>query len=226
MTKFISFQNILQNQVQVPARLFEHYVSLGLNETEVMVILQLIRFMQANNEFPTPEEIAKRMKINEKDCAHILRKLIQNHFLSIEQLKNDQGQITEAYNLNPLWETLFAEQQQAPVAEHDGTIFVLFEQEFGRPLSPFEIEMINAWLDEDELAPALIKAALRESVLMGKLNFKYIDRILREWKKKGIHTVEEARDASKAFHEAQTAKKDDTDKKRDTSIYYNWLEEE
>ncbi|TMN23715.1 DnaD domain-containing protein [Lentibacillus cibarius] len=226
MTNFISFQDILLNQVQLPARLLERYVSLGLNETEVMVILQLVRFMQANNEFPTPEDIAGHMKISEKECANILRKLIQNNHLSIEQLKNDRNQITEAYSLNPLWEQLFAEQQQKTAHEHEGTIFVLFEQEFGRPLSPFEIEMINTWLDEDELAPALIKAALRESVLMGKLNFKYIDRILREWKKKGIHSVEQARDASKAFHGTGTIKKESAEEKRDTSIYYNWLEEE
>src|SRR5699024_12110591 len=85
----------------------------------------------------------------------------------------------------------------------DGTIFILFEQEFGRPLSPFEIEMINTWLDEDQMIPALIKAALRESVLMGKLNFKYIDRILRTWKKKGIHTVEQVRMSSRNFHKLQ-----------------------
>ncbi|RYG73585.1 DnaD domain protein [Lentibacillus lipolyticus] len=226
MTKFISFQNILLNQVQIPTRLLERFASLGLNETEVVVILQLVRFMQENNEFPTPEELAAHLTISEKDCANILRKLIQHNFLSIEQLKNDRNQLTEAYSLNPLWEKLFTVEQYDPSDNHEGTIFILFEQEFGRPLSPFEIEMINTWLDEDELTPALIKAALRESVLMGKLNFKYIDRILREWKKKGIHSVEQAREASKAFHEAQTGKKEAEGEKRDTSIYYNWLEEE
>src|SRR5699024_12025362 len=85
----------------------------------------------------------------------------------------------------------------------EGTIFILFEQEFGRPLSPFEIETINAWLDEDNIIPALIKAALRESVLMGKLNFRYIDRILCEWKHKGIHTVEQARESSKSFRRSE-----------------------
>src|SRR5690606_14486161 len=99
----------------------------------------------------------------------------------------------------------------------------LFEQEFGRPLSPFEIETVNAWLDEDLLAPSLIKAALRESVLMGKLNFKYIDRILREWKKKGIQTVEQAREESKSFRKNQVTKQYNT-RRRDTSVYFNWLE--
>ncbi|WP_010530793.1 DnaD domain-containing protein [Lentibacillus jeotgali] len=226
MTRFISFQDILLNQVQVPVQLLDKYKALGLNEQEVMVILQLLRFLQEKNDFPTPNDLASQLTISEKECANILRSLIQRNFLSIEQLKNEANQITEAYSLNPLWKKLFTEDTEEIQTENDGTIFILFEQEFGRPLSPFEIEMINTWLDEDKLVPSLIKAALRESVLMGKLNFKYIDRILREWQKKGIQTVEQARDASKAFHEHQAVKKEPAPKKRDTSIYYNWLEEE
>ncbi|QKY69184.1 DnaD domain-containing protein [Lentibacillus sp. CBA3610] len=225
MSKFISFQDILLNQVQVPVQLLDKYAALGLKEQEVMVILQLLRFLQEKNDFPTPNDLASHLTISEKECANILRKLIQKNFLSIEQLKNEHNQITESYSLNPLWEKLYTEEAETN-SQDDGTIFILFEQEFGRPLSPFEIEMINTWLDEDKLPPSLIKAALRESVLMGKLNFKYIDRILRDWKKKGINSVEQAREASKAFHENQKPKQEAADQKRDTSIYYNWLEEE
>src|SRR5699024_11453865 len=90
-----------------------------------------------------------------------------------------------------LWKKLYTEEKQEE--NEEGTIFILFEQEFGRPLSPFEIETISVWLDEDKMKPSLIKAALREAVLMSKLNFKYIDRILREWKRKDIRSVEQAR---------------------------------
>ncbi|GAB4073603.1 DNA replication protein DnaD [Barrientosiimonas marina] len=225
MAKFISYQDILLNQVPVPVQLLDKYAALGLTEREVMVILQLLRFLHEKNDFPTPGDLANHLTITEKECANILRKLIQQQFLSIEQFRNEQNEITEAYSLNPLWEVLFAEKQEAK-ENNDGTIFILFEQEFGRPLSPFEIEMINTWLDEDNLPPELIKAGLRESVLMGKLNFKYIDRILRDWKKKGIQSVEEARQSSKAFHQKQAPKQDSGSSERDTSIYYNWLEEE
>src|SRR5690606_14991388 len=150
------------------------------------------------------------------------------NLLKIEQTKNSQQQLSEAYSLEPLWEKLFTPEKKQEVESSDeGTLFILFEQEFGRPLSPFEIETISVWLDEDQLSPALIKAALREAVLMAKLNFKYIDRILREWKKKGIHTVEQAREASKRFRDNQvTRQANTTTQKRDTSFYYNWLEGE
>lgn len=155
----------------------------------------------------------------------MLRKLIQKGFLSIEQTKDEQGIWSEIYSLDPLWEKIFSTTKSEKEPE-EGTIFILFEQEFGRPLSPFEIETVNVWLDEDRLSISLIKAALREAVLMGKLNFKYIDRILREWKKKGIHTVEQAREATQSFHDKQIHSQTKTATKRDTSFYYNWLEGE
>ncbi len=222
MTKNASYQHIFLNQLTIPTKLLTDYRSIGLDEQDVILLLQIHRFLQDNNEFPTPSEIASTLTISETDCVNNLRKLIQKNVLEIKELRNSQNQLSEAYSLEPLWEKLFTFTDPS-IEEVEGTIFILFEQEFGRPLSPFEIETINAWLDEDHLAPSLIKAALRESVLMSKLNFKYIDRILREWKRKGIHTVEQAREESKSFRGHQIKKQYNT-QKRDTSVYFNWLE--
>ncbi|MEN1969379.1 DnaD domain-containing protein [Lentibacillus sp. N15] len=223
MERPIQIQQILLNQLQIPARLLTNYKTLGLNETEVMLLLQIYRFIFDENDFPTPTELTSFLTINEQECSMVLRKLIQKGFLAIEQTKNEQGIWSEIYSLDPLWEKLFlvTEPEKEP---EDGKLFILFEQEFGRPLSPIEIETINVWLDEDKLSTSLIKTALREAVLMGKLNFKYIDRILREWKRKGIQTVEQAKKASKTFHDNQTSKQTGSAPKRDTSFYYNWLE--
>lgn len=227
--KSISIQQILLNQIQIPTKLLVNYKSLGLNEQDVMVILQIHRFSQEQIDFPTPAQIAIHLTVSEEECANILRKLIQQGLLAIEELKNDRNQLSEAYSLNPLWEKLFQDHEDNTKDNEEeliGNTFILFEQEFGRPITPFEIEMINTWLDVDEIAPELIKAGLRESVLMGKLNFTYIDRILRDWKKKGIRTVEQARESSRNFRDAQIQKQYTTTNKRDTSIYYNWLEED
>lgn len=225
----ISIQQILFNQIQIPTKLLSAYKSFGLNEQDVMVILQIHRFAQEKIDFPTPAQIATHLTVNEEECANILRKLIQQGLLAIDELKNDQNQLSEAYSLNPLWEKLFRNDGENDIENEEeiiGNTFILFEQEFGRPITPFEIEMINTWLDVDEIAPQLIKAGLREAVLMGKLNFTYIDRILRDWKKKGIRTVEQARESSKNFRDRQVQKQYTTTNKRDTSIYYNWLEED
>ncbi|WP_042145613.1 DnaD domain-containing protein [Paucisalibacillus sp. EB02] len=227
MKKQLSFQDFLYDQITIPNKLLISYKILGLNETELMAVILIHRSIYKGNSFPTLEELTANLTIDEKECSMILRKLIQKNLLKIERTENSQQQLSEVYSLEPLWEKLY--QPEIPVKKEteDGSLFILFEQEFGRPLSPFEIETVNVWLDEDEISPALIKAALRESVLMAKLNFKYMDRILREWKKKGIHTVEQARLASKKFHDNQATKLANTEnKQRDTSFYYNWLEGE
>lgn len=224
MSKPYSLQHLLSDLLPVPATLLTTYKKLGLNEEELVILLQIYRFIQSEQEFPTPAEIAQYVTVSEQQCLEILKKLIQKNLLTIEERSNEYDQFSEAYNLNMLWERLYQEtEEKIEEEDHVGTIFILFEQEFGRPLSPFEIETINTWLDVDLIKPELIKAGLRESVLMGKLNFKYIDRILREWQRKGIQTVEQARDASKPFHQTQT-KKEYKREKRDTSVYYNWLE--
>lgn len=224
----------MKEQINLPKRLLTTYVQFGLTETDVMVILHIHRFQAEGNDFPTPTELAQYLSLNDQECSQVLRKLIQKDILSIEQMTSEDHIMNESYSLEPLWEKLMenpvtyaskkSEQEQQ---EEQPNMFVLFEQEFGRPLSPFEIETINIWIDEDKQEPALIKAALREAVLMGKLNFKYIDRILREWKKKGIRSVQQAREASKSFRSQQGSSGSSQQKsKRDSSIYYNWLEEE
>ena len=66
-----------------------------------------------------------------------------------------------------------------------------FEKEFGRPLSPIELEMIGQWLNTDHYSPELIRLALREAVLNQAYSLKYIDRILLAWERKNITTKEQ-----------------------------------
>jgi len=216
-----SISELLLNQMSVPNKLLTSYVKIGLDEQDVMLLLQIHRFLQMNIEFPTPSQIASKLTLTEEQCAAKLRDLFQRNFLEINEFKNEQGQISEAYSLEPLWQRLLVSQEEED--NEEGKLFILFEKEFGRPLSPFEIDTINIWLDEDKLKPKLIVSALREAVLMGKLNFKYIDRILREWKRKGVQSVEQAKQAGESFRKGQvvTTYKQE---KRDTSVYFNWLD--
>ncbi|WP_082235984.1 DnaD domain-containing protein [Halobacillus massiliensis] len=231
MAKYRKFQEILDSQISIPKALITEYRRLGIGEKELVIILQLHQFHISGNSFPTPDELAGITSFTTQECTQILRVLIQKHIITIEQQGGTSRSVgDECYSLEPLWEKLFtcSSNGQTP-RQSSENVFSLFEQEFGRPLSPFEIENINIWLDQEEQEPALIKAALREAVLMGKLNFKYIDRILREWKKKGIHSVEQARQHGKQFRQGQAKEfgtKQKAAPKRDVSLYYNWLEEE
>lgn len=78
-------------------------------------------------------------------------------------------------------------------------LYSVFEQEFGRPLTPMECETIAGWLDADGYPEELILFALKESVFAGKLHFRYIDRILLEWSRNRVQSVDEARAHAQKF---------------------------
>lgn len=224
----VKIEEFLKDQVTIPAKFLRQYTALNLDEKEAMFVLQLHCYLMEGNSFPTPAEIAEHVSFSEQTCSKILRKLMQNQYLIIKEQRDEASILSETYSLEPLWEKVYKEEtrEEAVASPDKMNIFLLFEQEFGRPLSPFEIETMNIWIDEEDQEPSLIKAALREAVLMGKLNFKYIDRILREWKKKGVRTVEQARNQSKSFHANQKRPENEEQQKRDVSLYYNWLEDE
>lgn len=72
-------------------------------------------------------------------------------------------------------------------------VYSMFEQKFGRPLSPLEFEKITGWLDEYQYPPELLRCALQEAVAHQARSLSYIDRILLNWERSGIRTAEEAR---------------------------------
>lgn len=78
-----------------------------------------------------------------------------------------------------------------------------FERELGRFLSPFEIEDLQKTVYEDKTAIELIRTALREAVFNNKTNWRYIQAILRNWRREGITTPAQV-EAKQAEREAQT----------------------
>ena len=86
-----------------------------------------------------------------------------------------------------------------------------------KPISETEIEIIKEWL-HDGFSEELIKEALKEAIYNDARSLKYIDRILFNWKNKGIKTKEDILKEKKAFRKKT---------KPVEPIYdYNWLEDD
>ena len=83
-------------------------------------------------------------------------------------------------------------------------ILELFQSEFRRLLSGFEIEEINHLLKEND--SELVKEALRTAVTLGKPNVKYIGGILRNWQQNQVTTVEQVRQSQKQHQEKKSGK--------------------
>ena len=83
-----------------------------------------------------------------------------------------------------------------------GNILELFQSEFRRLLSGFEIEEINHLINEND--SELVKEALRTAVNLGKPNVKYIGGILRNWQQNQVTTVEQVRQTEKQRKDKKT----------------------
>ena len=78
---------------------------------------------------------------------------------------------------------------------NEENILELFQSEFRRLLSGFEIEEINHLLNENDVD--LVKEALKTAINSGKPNIKYIGGILRNWQMNNVTTVEQVRQSEK-----------------------------
>ncbi len=162
--------------VTLPYMVFKMYRELGINDKEALVVMHIIAFQQVERTFPSLSELEKRMEPDKEQIAAILQHLFANGFII---------QAEDRVSIRPLLEKILGIHDNG---EKWVSVFTRFEEEFGRLLSPLEYEQITHWLDDDHYPEWIIVEALRESVLAGVFNFRYVDTILREWERANIKT--------------------------------------
>lgn len=225
-------------QAEVPILLLKYYRRLGLTNNDLVLIIQLKSYMDQGDYFPDLDPIAKSMDLSKNNTFKAVHQLMQKKLLSIETKKDDQGVTEDIYSLDLLWEKLIVLMQQGEekleVKKEENmtkNLYSIFEAEFGRPLSPMEMESLVMWIEEDNYSKELIQLALREAVLSQVYSFKYIDRILLNWEKKNIRTKEQVEKESQKFREYSKSKNqsqlDDGDDDLSGPVpMINWLEDD
>ncbi|MDG0842461.1 DnaD domain-containing protein [Staphylococcus equorum] len=194
--------------VVIRKELLDHYNELGLNETELVILIKLLHASETSNKQPSIESLQQGSALDSREITSIIQTLIQHGLLELNVNKDEEGKFTEYMNLNQFYDRLSEIMQQMNVKqdEHESelefnTLFQKIEQAFGRPLSPYEIETLNQWLDIDKHDLSVIQAALNEAESQNKMSFKYIDRILLNWKKNNVKTIEDSKKISRQFNQ-------------------------
>lgn len=232
----ITMKWINAGQTELPTLLLRYYRQIGLSNDELVLILQIKSYLDKGDSFPSMKKIAHNMKMTEQNIFRAIHQLIQKNVLTIETAQDEKNVTQDAYSLALLWEKIIVLMKQNERAEEknkndqsEQSMYQLFEKEFGRPLSPIEIETLVAWTEEDNYSPDLIQLALREAVLSQVYNFKYIDRILLNWDKKNIRTKEQVEKEIKNYREYTSKKQmpeSDTDSFTEPVPMINWLRKE
>lgn len=220
--KDIIFNRVVkQGTIGIPNDLIWSYKKIGLTEEELVVLLLLFAFGQKKNNFyPDLGEVADLMEKDMQEVQSLIASLMEKECLSIErEYSLEEQAFFPVFSCDPLFKKLgkhvsavnekkreiyqdrlikeLAEKEigrERPKNEpKDKDIFTVFEEEFGRLLTNTERAYVVEWIKGDSYTENLVLEALRSSVSRDKLNFKYIDTILRDWERKGIRTAKQAR---------------------------------
>lgn len=208
MASFATIQN--EGFTVISNSLLRYYPSLKLSEIETMLLLQLESFKQANNFFPSDNDISERMNLSPVEISQLIQNLIDKKLVELGQNRDNDGRITNFYDLAPLYRKLDtiiderdvssrtqAESDLRPTKKRESNplqeLVRQFEIEFGRLLSPIEKQEIAAWINIDHYSPEIVQLALREAILAQVYNFKYVDRILLNWQRHGLTTPDQVK---------------------------------
>ncbi len=178
--------NVNKNYI-IPNYVIKYYDKLNLENKELILLTYLLN--QKENVIFDLERISNDIYIQTNEVLDLINSLNEKNYISIEMKKNN-GVIEEFISLELFYNKIFSFIIDNKEENASNDIFMLIEQEFGRTLSPMECETINGW-KEKNISEELIKSALKEAVLSGVTNLKYIDRILIEWTKKGYKSSED-----------------------------------
>lgn len=215
-----------------PTLLLMHYKDIGLTNDDLVVLIQLKSFTDKGDRFPDTDVLAKRMHLSKDEAFKSIHQLIQKKVLSIETIQNEEGKSQDQFSFVLLWEKLFIYLKQQKTDEETRqdenqtkNLYDLFESEFGRPLSPIELQTLNMWIDEDHYSTKLIQMALREAVLSQVYSLKYIDRILLNWEKKNIRTKGQVEQESKKHRDRQNQYNQENNSEQPSKPVpmHNWL---
>lgn len=185
----------------------ETAIKSALSELKKLGYLEVIKLMPNESETGRIDYI---YNIYEKPKQEGKKQEVENLPLEILEVEN-QGQLNtnNKYNniniINTKKQNIDYINNNSSSIEKCDTIYDFLEQNFGRTLNSIEIEMIREWNDNE-----LTRYAIKQAVLNGKYNVKYINTILVNYKNNSITTVQQAQEEEKKFKSKKEIKKSRT----------------
>lgn len=163
--------------------LLEYYKRLLIKEDELAVLFMLDHLIVQGNEFVTPEMLALVMSFPSETLDAIFVRLINRGLL---EFKSDKGAMKTS--LNPLRNRLMLEFQldyekskergeDLEIQNEIERVHARFQQEFGRNLSPLEMQTIQTWFEYGYSA-ALILDGLDSAIKKNRRTIRAIDKII------------------------------------------------
>ena len=209
--------------IVIPMYILKNYKALNVDSNEFMFLMYLYNL--GNNFLFNPSKFSSELNIEMKEVMNYIGVLTDKGLIRVDVVKNDKGIMEEIVILDDFYQklTYFTIDKVNNDTSSESNVFEIIEKEFGRTLSSMEVEIIKAWLDSN-ISEELIKEALKEAVFNGVSNLRYIDKILYEWGKNNITTVEDVEKRRKNRNKDKSKKDNDADISE--IVDWNWFDED
>jgi DNA replication protein len=191
---------------------------LSLNE-----FLVLVYFDNSFNSTLDIELIGNTLGLDETSIMEAFNGLMIKGLVNIETCKDLENRMQEVVTLCGVYDLVYDDVEEVTQEEVKTDIFKVFEKELGRTISSMELELINGWLTTGT-SEELILGALKEAVYNGVANFKYIDRIIYEWDKKGFKTMDDVSKHMMSRREKKSSNESISKKEQEVADY-DWVNE-
>jgi DNA replication protein dnaD len=196
----------------VSSIIIEELVKQKLNLSEFLII---VYFLNEDNKIFDIVNMNKRLGLSEKEILESFNTLVTKKLISLDVKNDKSNHMVETISLEGIYRLVNISLNEEKQEEEKENIFDIFEKEFNRKLTPMEYEIVNAWL-ENNTSEELILGALRESIYNGVKSFRYIDKIIYEWGKKGFKTMDDVKN-----HINNKSK----ESKQEELFDYDWLDD-
>lgn len=206
------FENYKSGNLVYPSALLFHFKDIFTN-TDDFLVWQFF-YLQNTTRIDdlAPSQIATALGKSVADVNRSISSLTSQELLDIKTIKvgDEIETIIDASPVLEKLDQLVTKSKEQPVHDEDQgnqfkQIVSEFERELGRFLSPFELEDLEKTVKEDKTDIDLIREALKEAVFNGKINWKYIQAILRNWRKEGITNLYQVEERKRAREEANVS---------------------
>lgn len=147
---------------------------LNMSAEETLALL-LIDYYNEQQQLITHEMIAQKIGKDADAVDELFSALSAKGYLKIEFR---EGKLI--FDISGV----FSSQENIAASIQNLSLFDEFETEFARPLSSSEMQRLSSWMDVYD--QQMILYALYEAGVYDKRSLDYIERILAEWKRKGI----------------------------------------
>ncbi|MGT2743124.1 DnaD domain-containing protein [Streptococcus plurextorum] len=191
------FKHFQMGHLIVPSALLFHMNDL-FDTSDEFLVWQFF-FLQNTTQLDelAPSQIATAIGKTVTDVNRIISNLSKKGLLDIKTIEL-AGEAEVIFDASPalsqLDELLSGRETSPENQEYTGQGQAIkelvsdLEQAMGL-LNPMILEDVQKLVYEDKTSPDLIREALREAVFNNKTNWKYIQAILRNWRKEGIVTL-------------------------------------